>query len=65
LDGTKAHPELVLNAKDTQNFIQLKDILSEVMDRSSGVSKTISGNGDNYFEIEISVDKLENDYDVE
>ena len=29
--GTKSNPELVLNAKDTQNFIRLNDILREVM----------------------------------
>lgn len=27
LDGTKSKPEMVLNAKDTQNFIELTDIL--------------------------------------
>lgn len=64
LDGTKSHPELVLNQRDTANFIQLKDILAEVMDRSSGQS-TKSSNGDNYFDIEINVESLENDYDVE
>jgi hypothetical protein len=64
LDGTKSHPELVLNQRDTANFIQLKDILAEVMDRSSGQS-TKSSSGDNYFDIEINVESLENDYDVE
>jgi hypothetical protein len=64
LDGTKSHPELVLNQRDTANFIQLKDILAEIMDRSSGQS-TKSSSGDNYFDIEINVESLENDYDVE
>ena len=61
LDGTKSKPELVLNARDTENFIQLKDILSNLLrgDTSSGNS------GDNYFEIYIDVDSLNNDYDVE
>lgn len=61
LDGTKSKPELVLNARDTENFIQLKDILSSLLkgDTSSGNS------GDNYFEIHIDVDSLNNDYDVE
>lgn len=61
LDGTKSKPELVLNARDTENFIQLKDILSNLLrgDTSSGNS------GDNYFEIHIDVDSLNNDYDVE
>ena len=61
LDGTKAHPELVLNAKDTQNFIALKDVLSnlKMSDRSN------SSFGDNYFDIRIAVDELANDYDVD
>ena len=62
LDGTKSKPELVLNAKDTQNFIQLKDILSSLL---KGDSSATGNNGDNYFEIHIDVDNLNNDYDVE
>ena len=61
LDGTKSHPELVLNAQDTKNFIQLKNVLSDLM--SDNIS---DGNGgDNYFEIHIEVDEIANDYDVE
>ena len=64
LDGTKSHPELVLNARDTQNFIQLKDILAHVMDRTNRTdSKTASG--DNYYDIEINVESIDSDYDVE
>ena len=29
-DGTKSKPELVLNAKDTENFIELKDVLRKI-----------------------------------
>ena len=66
LDGTKSHPELVLNQRDTENFIQLKDILAEVMKNSSTInSSTSSSSGDNYFDIDISVDSLKDDYDVE
>lgn len=68
LDGTKSKPELVLNAKDTQNFIQLRDVLAEVMGSNYQVTtqdKDGVKGGDNYFTIDISVDKLENDYDVE
>lgn len=64
LDGTKSHPELVLNARDTENFIQLKDILAHVMN-SANISDSSVSNGDNYYEIEINVESLENDYDVE
>ena len=62
LDGTKSHPELVLNARDTENFIQLKDILSNVLKRSSNKTEN---SGDNYFEIHIDVERIEDDYDVE
>lgn len=62
LDGTKAHPELVLNARDTENFIQLKDILSNALKHDSDKTEN---SGDNYFEIHIDVERIEDDYDVE
>ena len=62
LDGTPSKPELVLNAKDTQNFITLKDVLARAMDNISGVSSTY---GDTLYEININVDKIEKDYDVD
>ena len=61
LDGTKSKPELVLNATDTDNFIQLRDIL-----RESGVAdRSAQNSGDNYYDIDINVDELSSDYDVE
>lgn len=65
LDGTKARPELVLNQTDTQNFIALKDILADVMKSNVGTGKTNTSSGNNYFDIEINVEKLDNDYDVD
>ena len=62
LDGTKSKPEMVLNAKDTENFIQLKDILSNL--RSGIVGRNTQG-GDWYFDIDINVDEIANDYDVD
>lgn len=62
LDGTKSHPELVLNARDTENFIQLKDILSNALKHDSNKTEN---SGDNYFEIHIDVERIEDDYDVE
>ena len=62
LDGTKSKPEMVLNAKDTENFIQLKDILSSL--RSGIVGRNTQG-GDWYFDIDINVDEIANDYDVD
>lgn len=64
LDGTKSNPELILNARDTENFIALKDILSSIMDRK-GLQNNAQSVGDMYFNIDINVDEINNDYDVE
>lgn len=60
LDGTKSRPEYILNADQTERFFSLVDVL-EGFDNKDGAGKA----GDNYFDIKINVDKLENDYDVE
>ena len=62
LDGTKSKPELVLNSKDTQNFIVLKDILSDIL---KGNSTKTKNSGDNYYDFHITVEEIANDYDVE
>ena len=62
LDGSKTKPELILNARDTENFIMLKDILSGVLNNASNIK---SKSGDNYFDIDIQVDEIANDYDVD
>ena len=63
LDGTRSKPELVLNAKDTQNFLTLKDILSEVIANSSSTDSTAK-KGDTYINVSVQAE-LSNDYDVE
>ena len=63
LDGTKSHPELVLNARDTENFILLKDALSKAV--NGGLSGSSDNGGDNYFDITIEVDEIGSDYDVD
>lgn len=63
LDGTKSRPELVLNARDTQNFIQLKDILASLM--TSGPHSSTENNGDITYDIDINVESISSDYDVE
>ena len=62
LDGTPSKPELVLNAKDTQNFIALKDVLAKAMNNIGSTSNTY---GDITYEINVNVDKIEKDYDVD
>ncbi len=65
LDGTKSRPELVLNQKDTQNFIQLKDILSSLLSNNGSLQNSAENRGDNYYEIHLNVEKITSDYDVE
>ena len=61
LDGSKTHPELVLNAKDTENFIELKNILANSFGThgAGGINS-----GDTYYEFNIDAE-LGSDYDVE
>lgn len=63
LDGSPSQPELVLNAKDTANFIELKNILSSILTGNNNSSDN-SQSGDNYFDITINA-TLEDDYDVD
>ena len=63
LDGTKSRPELVLNARDTENFIQLKDVLSDLL-RGGSTTNNTTTSGDNYFSITVQAE-IANDYDVE
>jgi hypothetical protein len=60
LDGTPSKPEYVLNSAQTERFFSLVDILE---DYDKGQQTSAAGN--NYFEIAINVEKLDNDYDVE
>jgi hypothetical protein len=66
LDGTPSKPEIVLNQRDSQNFIALRDILSDSM--RNGNFTTVGGNSEqsaSYYDININVDSIANDYDVE
>ena len=67
LDGTKSKPEIVLNQTDSANFMQLRDILADILQGTSGLSGTgeKGKGGDNYFDIEINVESITDDYDVE
>lgn len=63
MHGTPSDPELVLNAKDTKNFIQLKDILGSLL---KGSSVTPSAAGANvHYNIQVHVDEFGSDYDVD
>jgi hypothetical protein len=66
LDGTKSKPEIILNQKDTQNFLSLRDILAEIMNGNNlKKADKEEGSGDNYYDIDINVEKIDSDYDVE
>lgn len=66
LDGTRAKPELVLNATDTKNFIALKDVLSSVMNGVNSMTDVSDVQGAPVtYDININVDHLNNDYDVD
>lgn len=62
LDGTKSKPELVLNQQDTENFIQLKNILAAAM-KNTPTQQDNRGNIS--FNINIEVGSIANDYDVD
>jgi hypothetical protein len=48
--------------------VQLRDILSDILHGASGLSGTgekTNNGGDNYYDIEINVESINDDYDVE
>lgn len=63
LDGSKTKPELVLSATDTENFLLLKDVLGSFL-KNNTTTQNGKG-GDNYYDIDISVDEIGSDYDVD
>ena len=63
LDGTKSRPEMVLNQRDTQNFIQLKDVLGSLLNH--GKLGDSESNGDVYYNIDINVERISSDYDID
>ena len=64
LDGSKSRPEIVLDAQDSRNFIQLRDILGSLLNRSITNTST-ENNGDITYDIDINVESIGNDYDVD
>ena len=65
LDGTASKPEYVLNARDTQVYLTLTNLLNKLLSNTSSMSDSTSSGGDNYFNIDINVDELGSDYDVD
>lgn len=65
LDGTTSKPEYVLNARDTQVYLTLTNLLNKLLSNSTSVSDGSTSGGDNYFNIDINVDEIGSDYDVD
>lgn len=64
LDGTKSKPEMVLSPLDTKNFIQLKNVLSQLLTSPQSQGDSNQKGGDNYFDISIAA-SIGSDYDVD
>lgn len=65
VDGTSSNPEAFLNAQDTRNFTELKQILSSLLraDRFTGFDLSNLQGGD--CNIYVTVDQIASDYDVD
>ena len=63
LDGTKAKPEYVLNAAQTERFFTLVDILDSLKNFGENKSNQISG--DNIVDIDINIDTVKEEADVD
>jgi hypothetical protein len=63
LDGTKAKPEYVLNAAQTERFFTLVDVLDSL--KSFGGNKSNQISGDNIVDIDINIDTVKEEADVD
>ena len=62
LDGTASEPEYVLNARQTDAFIKLSEVLPDVFTSSGTVN---NNNGNVYVELNMNVGEISSDYDVD
>jgi hypothetical protein len=63
LHGTPQEPEYVLNARQTEAFLRLADVLPSALGNANTVSNNYGGNAT--FNVEVSVGSISNDYDVD
>lgn len=63
LHGTPSEPEYVLNARQTDAFLRLADVLPSLMNGTYNTTNTTYGNS--VFNINIDVDSISSDYDVD
>lgn len=66
VDGTKSHPEYMLNATQTQQFETLVAALSSMFTNgNTPISQTSQKIGDAVYNFHINVDQMSSDYDVD
>lgn len=63
LDGTPSEPEYVLNARQTDAFLKLAEVLPSMLNGTSTTTNNIGGNM--YLEFHVNVDNISDDYDVD
>ena len=63
LHGTTSEPEYVLNARQTEAFLRLADVLPSAM--SGNVETTNNYGGNMSFNVDVNVGSIANDYDVD
>ena len=63
LDGTPDEPEYVLNARQTDAFLRLAEVLPSMM--GSGVDANTTTFGSNYINLSVNLDSVSPDYDVD
>lgn len=63
LDGTTSEPEYVLNARQTDAFLKLADILPSMM--SDTLSTTSNTFGSTYVNLSVNLESVSPDYDVD
>ena len=63
LDGTPSEPEYVLNARQTDAFLKLAEVLPSMFNGTSATTNNIGGNM--YLEFHVNIDSISNDYDVD
>lgn len=62
LDGTVSEPEYVLNARQTEAFLKLADVLPAAMNGNTNISNSY---GNSNFNVVVNVDKIDSDYSVD
>ena len=63
LHGTPTEPEYVLNARQTEAFLKLADILPTTVGNTSTITNTYGGNVS--FNVDVNVGSISDDYDVD